>query len=90
MGAHLLIIETEAEQSLIQRQASGEKWWIGGTDVNSEGTFYWENPNNSMKFTNWYAGQPSGGTSENCLEMLILGGWNDKSCDTPTYYICEK
>ncbi|XP_062601806.1 hepatic lectin-like [Saccostrea cucullata] len=90
MGAHLLIIETEAEQNFIQRQAFGEKWWIGGTDVNSEGTYYWEHSNSALNYTNWMKNEPNGGSRENCIEVLYLGDWNDKSCYTLTYYICEK
>ncbi|XP_062604656.1 uncharacterized protein LOC134266430 [Saccostrea cucullata] len=32
LEAHLLEIESEAEQNLIQNKASGDRWWIGGTD----------------------------------------------------------
>ncbi|XP_061167551.1 CD209 antigen-like protein D [Saccostrea echinata] len=92
MGAHLLAIETEAEQIWIQNEisASGNAWWMGGTDAKSEGTFYWEHSNNTLNFTNWYNGEPNGGTGENCLEMFSGGDWNDKSCNSFLFYICEK
>ncbi|XP_062605322.1 hepatic lectin-like [Saccostrea cucullata] len=91
MEAHLLEIENEAEQNLIQNKASGDRWWMGGTDEESEGTFIWVHSNTTLSYTNWLQGEPSNGdTGENCVEMLTEGVWNDKNCDSSTYYICEK
>ncbi|XP_061178335.1 uncharacterized protein LOC133186973 [Saccostrea echinata] len=70
MGAHLLAIETEAEQTWINVKASGYAWWIGGTDTNSENTYYWEHTNDMMNFSNWDDGQPNGAQDENCAHRF--------------------
>ncbi|XP_062572233.1 perlucin-like protein [Saccostrea cucullata] len=93
MGAHLLAIETELEKTWIQDKASGDSWWIGGTDLNSEGTFYWEHSSKNMTYTNWYSNQPDNdtiGINENCVSMVRSGYWHDYPCNHTFYYICEK
>ncbi|XP_062610971.1 hepatic lectin-like, partial [Saccostrea cucullata] len=91
LEAHLLEIESEAEQNLIQNKASGNKWWMGGTDEESEGTFIWVHSNTTLNYTHWDTGEPNnGGTGENCVELLPEGVWNDNNCDSSHYYVCEK
>ncbi|XP_062617489.1 CD209 antigen-like protein D [Saccostrea cucullata] len=90
IGAHLLAIETEVKKTWIQDKASRDSWWIGGTDSNSEGTFYWEHSSKTMTYTNWYSNQPNGDANENCVSMEGDGSWHDYSCNHTFYYICEK
>ncbi|XP_062591071.1 hepatic lectin-like [Saccostrea cucullata] len=90
MESHLLEIESEDEQTWIQIKTSGNRWWMGGTDEESEGTFHWKYSKTTLNYTNWLKGEPNGGTAENCLEMRPEGLWNDKPCYYSIYYICEK
>ncbi|XP_062576212.1 macrophage mannose receptor 1-like [Saccostrea cucullata] len=90
MGAHLLAIENETEQTWSKSKSFGNKWWIGGTDEESEGTFYWEHSNSTLNYTNWNRNDPNGGSSENCIVMVSGGVWNDENCDDYLYYICER
>lgn len=42
------------------------------------------------KLTNWYPEEPNGRDSENCIQLEKDGSWNDRTCDKPLSYICEK
>ncbi|XP_052861644.1 chymotrypsin-C-like [Anopheles cruzii] len=71
-------------------------WWIGGTDLGSEGTFVWISTNQPVGYGTGYldysAAQPdNAGGNENCLEIGRWGGvvWNDIPCDWKLRYICE-
>jgi hypothetical protein len=45
--------------------------WIGGSDLETEGTFKWLNGNNVIDgYHNWLGNNPDGGTNENCLDFL--------------------
>ena len=45
--------------------------WIGGTDIENEGTWLWVDGRNiSTAYSNWYTGQPDNGAGnqeEHCL-----------------------
>ena len=70
--------------------------WIGLSDTQREGTFAWEVDNSTVNFTKWEPGQPNNyGNYQYCVSLAVgtsdsFGLWNDESCDTPFYYICEK
>ena len=63
---------------------------IGATDLDSEGTFRWASDNSPLLHTNFNAGEPYGGTNENCA---LLGsfdlGWLDSICSISRKYMCE-
>ena len=42
-----------------------------------------------MKFTNWKSGEPNHLKGENCVDVDKEGFWNDKDCNTETYFVCE-
>lgn len=68
------------------------KLWIGVTDEESEGLWYWEHSRNAHNFTNkWWPGEPGGGTGENCaiLDQSNLF-WHDYPCDHLFGFVCEK
>lgn len=71
--------------------------WIGLSDKQHEGTFQWEVDNSTVNFTNWEPGQPNNwGNYQHCVSLAVgattdsFGLWNDESCNTPFFYICEK
>jgi hypothetical protein len=71
--------------------------WIGGDDYANDGTFVWTNgepftyPNGDPP---WASGEPNDGgflgSSEECLEMRVVGNLNDEGCDSSQHFLCER
>ena len=74
---------------------SGEQrqWWIGATDVASEGVWWWPHSHRLVDFTAWGLGEPNKKQTEN-YSLLFSGKsykWVDIRHDgTPVYTICQK
>ncbi|KAK3100806.1 hypothetical protein FSP39_025523 [Pinctada imbricata] len=75
--------------------------WIGGNDIESEGTWKWTNSNTVFWSTNdvpanayytWYNGRPNDALGNNKDCLIIFGGkWYDRSCSYRFRKgICEK
>eukprot|EP00057_Strongylocentrotus_purpuratus_P012555 XP_011667029.1 PREDICTED: uncharacterized protein LOC105439570 [Strongylocentrotus purpuratus] len=64
-------------------------YWIGFNDLDEEGTWAWTDGSVSS-YTNWYSGEPSGG-SEHCgvLRWSSDGTWYDAGCSSTHGYICK-
>ncbi|XP_047467397.1 CD209 antigen-like protein B [Mugil cephalus] len=104
--ADLLVINSLEEQQLISenfvRQTGGVSWWEGGywmglTDVATEGTWVWVNNVTEVSPLYWRSGQPShsGPLRGNCGAFLHytdnLKTWFNANCtDTLLNWICEK
>uniref|UniRef100_A0A4W6FVA5 C-type lectin domain-containing protein n=1 Tax=Lates calcarifer TaxID=8187 RepID=A0A4W6FVA5_LATCA len=90
-GADLMIINSEEEQV--------NQWkdniWIGLTDRETEGTWKWVD-GTPLTTSYWASNEPNGHTilrDEDCGEVMlheIKDNWNDKACDDPNFWICEK
>uniref|UniRef100_A0A672HW95 C-type lectin domain-containing protein n=1 Tax=Salarias fasciatus TaxID=181472 RepID=A0A672HW95_SALFA len=66
--------------------------WIGLTDSAQEGTWRWVD-GTLVNTSFWLPGEPNNsdqGKEENCAEIHIAGGWNDKLCGFQHHGICEK
>ncbi|XP_022336215.2 C-type lectin domain family 4 member D-like [Crassostrea virginica] len=97
MGAHLVGIESEHENEWLftrlgdyYEMGYDDRWWSGGTDGASEGSFYWQHSKQGLDFTYWNPNDPSGKTSENCVLLLFFDKWQDFPCMTESNFICEK
>nr|XP_034322070.1 uncharacterized protein LOC117688290 [Crassostrea gigas] len=69
--------------------------WIGGNDLQNEGTFIWSRSGQAINWNNWSGSNPDDTDSnENCIEFYTYstygGKWNDRSCDTGIRFVCEK
>jgi len=100
-GYHLAAIETEQENTFVYDQIApyliptDVAFWLGATDVVSEGTWVWTQGGN-MVYSNWYADayttEPNNFLGrEHCLEMGRVGDatWNDEDGGTTNLYVCE-
>ncbi|KAK6175130.1 hypothetical protein SNE40_013653 [Patella caerulea] len=91
-GGQLLIMKSEdffLKKEVIDQYGGGHLYWIGGTDIETEGDWIW-NDGSPIRSNQWEAGNPSNSHyAEHCLEFgpLML---NDNSCLTPAFFICEK
>ena len=76
----------------IPADVSGIDFWLGGYDLVNEGTWVWVKKNEYINdYTHWAPGEPSSGTSENCLGLYdgLNYQWNDAPCTLEEAFICE-
>ena len=66
-------------------------FWIGGKDSNATNDWSWATSNAKFTVTDWYPGEPTGGT-DRCLNLHSPLGfkWNDSPCSDSLKFICEK
>ncbi|CAC5412288.1 unnamed protein product [Mytilus coruscus] len=67
-------------------------FWVGGEDDLIEGEWTWAETDEPFDFTDWIHGQPDNSNDEDCLSLWKANSWewNDASCETHSYYICER
>jgi hypothetical protein len=93
-GMSLLSINDAQEEMWVYGVAdmfSTEKSWMGINDTMNDGDFVWAN-GDPVTYTDWEAGEPNGGTGENCgqINRFYPGfGWNDEPCDFMLRFVCE-
>jgi hypothetical protein len=70
IGANLVTINDAAEQTFINTNfdANAQYYYIGLTDQAQEGQWKWIS-GETAPYTNWYPGEPNGGTGENYALM---------------------
>ncbi|KAL3059471.1 hypothetical protein OYC64_014138 [Pagothenia borchgrevinki] len=107
-GGDLVKIESTEEQESLEQKVRGEmteeedKFWIGLTDSETEGTWLWTDGSPlDSGLTFWFKGEPDNfkgidTMGEDCARMGERGGatdlkcWFDQSCEDPHKSICEK
>lgn len=93
--AHLVVINTQAEQEYLQKKTTPQYYWLGLTDI--DGTWKWiDGTNYEITPKNWIPGQPDEyyghglGGGEDCAHFHRDGRWNDDHCSRQYQFICEK
>uniref|UniRef100_A0A8D2D8R7 C-type lectin domain-containing protein n=1 Tax=Sciurus vulgaris TaxID=55149 RepID=A0A8D2D8R7_SCIVU len=91
-GAQLVIIKSAEEQSFLQLTSKNKgDTWMGLSDLNNEGTWYWVDGSylffRFMKY--WNEGEPNNDGEEDCVEFKG-DGWNDSRCELEKFWICKK
>jgi hypothetical protein len=62
--------------------------YLGLSDTAEEGTFVWAATGQVATYMGFPAGEPNGGSTDNCVEVNFEGLWNDLSCSTPKSALC--
>ncbi|XP_062614237.1 macrophage mannose receptor 1-like [Saccostrea cucullata] len=95
-GASLASIETDIENNFIRQEllsiAKSADFWVGGTDIMSEGDWKWATSQKPVTYSDWYPGRPSDSHHNvNCLELShnYRYQWNDQDCRVQNHFICE-
>ncbi|XP_028713212.1 CD209 antigen-like protein D [Peromyscus leucopus] len=92
VGAQLVIIETDEEQTFLQQTSKAKgPTWMGLSDVHNEATWHWVDgsPLSPSFVQYWNKGEPNNVGDEDCAEFS-RDGWNDIKCDTLNFWICKK
>ncbi|XP_077984091.1 uncharacterized protein LOC144438793 [Glandiceps talaboti] len=90
----LAIIDSDAKWNFISQYIRyryyTRNYWVGFTDTASEGTWVWENGVEDSSNSHWRSGSPdNSGGSEHCARLDQYNGYQDVSCSSSNYFICE-
>jgi hypothetical protein len=96
LGGRLAAIRSAGVNAFVVSESGAvdatRKWWIGGSDIASEGTWAWDG-GTPWTYTNWASGEPNNsGGNEDCLQLWRYtdGTWNDEPCAQALNYVCER
>lgn len=102
-GWDLAVIRARAVDDFVSA-LSGDEGWVGATDADDEGEWFWVNDARpfwrgsgatgsavSGAYENWHIGDPNGGIASNCARLVRQLGsvWADASCLEPHRSVCE-
>ncbi|CAC5418361.1 unnamed protein product [Mytilus coruscus] len=96
VGGKLVEIDNYWEFQVLSRMARNRRFpnfWIGITDMYSEGAWQKATTQGRQSYFNWYGSEPnSHGGYENCVEVKARRGmkWNDRACHIRWRFVCEK
>jgi hypothetical protein len=95
-GYDLVTVEDSTENNWLNSQErslfeNNYLWWYGGSDAATEDTWRWIPTGMDVTYTDWDGGEPSGGTSDNCLnnENRSNPEWNADDCSMSLRFVCE-
>lgn len=88
-GGTLAIINSAAENQFLARILDASSAYIGLSDADEEGNFKWVD-GSTPSYTKWYPRQPNDYKgSQDYVEMLRSGYWNDQYNNKPLEFIME-
>ena len=90
--SHLVELSSTAKTDfLMERCSKVYSIWVSANDMETEGSFIWENSNQSVSPEYFNSGEPNGGRRENCAELYCQRNrkMNDNICGSKKYFFCE-
>lgn len=100
-GMYLIDIPTNDEEQrvlkIINDKNFTQSYWTSGTDLGSEGKFYWMTTGAEVFYNNFRANEPNNREyhshfEEHCIEMRKPYNylWNDLGCSRELHVICRE
>ncbi|XP_016965104.1 accessory gland protein Acp29AB-like [Drosophila biarmipes] len=90
MGGHLATIQNDSEFNAIVKKLEGStSYWLGLTDVNTEGQFVSVASGKTAAFLKWKSGQPNNLHGRDHCVDIYNGNMYDSECGEEENYICE-
>lgn len=87
-GGHLATVTTSTENEFVASLFSGTSIWLGGNDIDTEGTFRWVT-GEYFAYSNWAPGEPNNGKSnQDYMQMYENGTWDDLD-EMSRSFVCE-
>ncbi|XP_065275303.1 CD209 antigen-like protein C [Emys orbicularis] len=88
-GSGLVIVNTEEEQTFLSnRNTERNVYWLGLSDSAKEGEWRWLD-GSPLSVSFWGPGEPNT-AAEECGTLHSDGNWNDATCSSTHYWICER
>ncbi len=85
----LAIVDSAAENAVLDARAGNRAVWLGMSDRATEGTWITD-LGGTQAYFNWASNQPDDFFEEDCAEALDGGTWNDIDCSNQSRrYVCE-
>ncbi|XP_061388398.1 C-type lectin 37Db-like [Musca vetustissima] len=83
----------ELSEHLKSNYPNDRWWWLSGSDLHSEGDFYWYGTGERMLYADWAGVQPdNAGGNEHCVHLWYKEPkyqMNDWKCRMNAFYICQ-
>lgn len=90
LGSNLVAIHSREENNFARLLVSADSW-LGGNDLDSEGSWAWEDREDWGGFLSWSLAEPNNsGGNEDCVVMTSSDNWNDIPCTVLRSYVCKK
>ncbi|XP_028424739.1 type-2 ice-structuring protein-like isoform X2 [Perca flavescens] len=89
--AHLASVHNRDEEHWIQRLAGLNLAWIGGSDAQQEGFWFWSD-GTPFNYVNWCGGEPNNDRGQHCLQINYTDHkcWDDDNCNVGRGFVCVK
>ncbi|CAC5412298.1 CLEC17A [Mytilus coruscus] len=92
-GSRLVEVGSSSENDFLKNAATvyGQSYWLGGSDIQNEGTWMWVSSLTQFTFTDWSPTEPSKYEGEDCVRMTHPDlKWGDIYCSRQYRFICEQ
>jgi hypothetical protein len=92
-GGYLLKIETAGEDQRVEDAFffGPQEVWIGLSDINQDGNYFWTDGTPAQEFSHWNGSPPNAGSADCVAKNTYTsdGRWYTRSCTDNRAVICE-
>ncbi|GAA6222701.1 galactose-specific lectin nattectin-like isoform X2 [Lates japonicus] len=91
LGGSLASLHSVYEQRWVQRLTGNQVAWIGGSDAQREGYWFWID-GTRFNYANWCRGEPNNSRRQHCLRMNwgARNCWDDGHCHVHHGFVCAR